>query len=370
VDCAGLAVTDAAELLAEISAQLHGEGVPAPDLSRASIRHTLKAQVLGLEPNLNLVLALDYFDDAAASLDKTFFNFLFHLRNARPKGNLSYIFVTRRPPEYLHELHELLDDSCIVGPLSYKDALNSLRRDEARLGCSFQAAQRDRLIRCTGGHPGFLKNAAELLSSGEFGTHGTDGEMARQLLRAEKVKNLCQELWSDLTPAEQTILLNSAHGMPVNQALDPTGLRYLEQGGLLVRQVDERGGCRWAVFCPLLEAFVRQVTSFASPAVRVTPMFPNQAYIQAPHGEERVALSPKLFALLMVLAETPGQVLPTAEIITRVYGDEAAGVTDAALSQLVKRLRGILDPHIRQLAGAPAYTCIETIRDVGYKLVN
>ena len=55
-------------------------------------------------------------------------------------------------------------------------------------------------------------------------------------------------------------------------------------------------------------------------------------------------------------------------MIRRVYGDEAAGVTNAALSQLVKRLRGALDPRVRGMMDDPGYTCVETIRDVGYRL--
>jgi DNA-binding response OmpR family regulator len=81
-----------------------------------------------------------------------------------------------------------------------------------------------------------------------------------------------------------------------------------------------------------------------------------------------VTLAPRLFALLLALSEARGKVLSSDEIIARVYGDEAAGVSYAALSQLVKRLRGALDPAARRLANDPTYTCVETIRDIGYRL--
>jgi len=201
VDCAGLADGDEFEVLGEIVVQLHREGISAdaehrPQIS-GSIRRILKEQILSMEPSLNLVLVLDYFDQAAAKLNRPFFNYLFHLRNTRPRGNLSYIFATRRPLGHLHELQELLDDGCTIGPLSHRDALDSIRRDEVRLGGSFDAAQRDKLIACTGGHPGFLKNAAELLCSGDIDTSLPQGEIARQLLRSGKVRNLCEELWND-----------------------------------------------------------------------------------------------------------------------------------------------------------------------------
>jgi len=372
VDCAGLADSDETKILSEIVAQLSYDGITADaahlDQVSRSIRRVLKEQILGVEPNLNLVLVMDYFDEAAVKLDKSFFNYLFHLRNTRPRGNLSYIFATRRPMGYLHELQELLDDGCAIGPLSHKDALDSIRRDEARLGCTFDAAQRDRLIVCTGGHPGFLKNASELLCSGKVDTSLPGEQVSRQLLQSGKIENLCEELWDDLTPAERSILLSVAGDIPLSRSVDTACVAYLERSGVLVGKESEPGGLDVAIFCPLFETFVREVKSALSGAVRFTAVFPNQARIETSAGEEWITLSPRLFALLLALTEAGGQVLPADEIISQVYGDEAAGVTNAALSQLVKRLRAALDPRVRKATNDPTYTCVETIRDVGYRL--
>jgi len=366
VDCAGLAGGDEAEVLGEIAAQLYREGIAGgiagvPRVPR-SVRHILKERILSVEPGLNLVLVLDYFDGAAAELDKSFFNYLFHLRNSRPQGNLSYIFATRRPMGHLHELQELLDDGCVVGPLSRKDGLDSIRRDEARLGCAFSAAQRDRLISCTGGHPGFLKNAAELLCSGQVDTSLPGEKVARQLLQSGKVENLCEELWNDLTPAEQAVLLEVATNAPPPRSLDDARVVYLEQSGLLAREAE-----RQAIFCPLFEVFVHGKAAVPG-AVRIAAVFPNLACIETSMGEERVTLSPKLFALLLAFTEAGGRVVSTDELIIRAYGDEAGGVTNAALSQLVKRLRGVLNPRVQRMVNDPTYTCVETVRGVGYRL--
>lgn len=371
IDCASLASGDEAQILNEITAQLAREVTSAeaaylPDM-HDRIRRVLKDQILRLDPNLNLVLAFDYFDEAAARLDKAFFNYLFHLRNTRPRGNLSFVLATRRPMGHLYELQELLDDSCVIGPLNHKDALASIQRDEARLGCTFAAPQRDKLVACTGGHPGFLKNAAELLESGEIDTSLPDERIARQLLHSTKVNNLCQELWEDLTREEQRILSNVASGLPLPQSVARADITYLEQTGLLARGKGEMGEPGAVIFCPLFAAFVSQVKHTIPNGLRITAIFPNQACIQTSTGEERITLPPKLFVLLLVLAEAGNQVLPGDEIISRVYGREAIGVTDAALSQLVKRLRGTLDPHVRRLTNDPACTCVETIRDVGYR---
>lgn len=370
VDCAGLAESDEAGILSEIAFQLEHEGFPADAVSlpvHQTIRHVLREQILSIAPDVNLVLVLDYFDEAVEQLDRTFFNYLFYLRNTRPRGNISYIFVTRRPMGYLHELQELLDDGCTVGPLSYRDALDSIRRDEARLGCPLDPEQRDDLIACTGGHPGLMKNGAELVCSGKVDLSAPAEESARQLLRSEKVRNLCEELWNDLTVTEQTILANAARRLPFAPSVDISCVTFLERNGILVRKDEAQDGQDLAVFCPLFETFVRQATSTGS-AIRITAVFPNRVHVETPAGEEWTTLPPRVFAALLALTEEQGQVIPTDEMIHRVYGDEAGGATNAALSQLVKRLRGALDPRVRRMINDPDYTCVETIRDVGYRL--
>ena len=371
VDCAGLVTSGEIDILDEFVAQLRAEGLAPGDAPAfRDLRHArrvLRERILGLDPGRNLVLALDYFDEAAPEVDRSFFNYLFHLRNARPRGNLSYIFVTRRPMVHLYELQELLDEGCVVGPLSASDALDSIRRDEARLGRSFSDAQRRLLIACTGGHPGFLKNGTELLASGDLDAGLPAGEAARQLLRSGRVRNLCRELWNDLTPPEQAILLQVAGGTLASGAGHGASVAFLEKSGVLVRQGGGRGGPGLAVFCPLFQTFVQEQESAAAGSVRIEAVFPNRARIETLHGEDEVTLSPRLFALLSALAEGRGQALPVDELIAQVYGPEAAGVSNAALSQLVKRLRGALNPHVRRRIGDPSYTCVETIRDVGYR---
>jgi DNA-binding winged helix-turn-helix (wHTH) protein len=332
-----------------------------------AIRRLLREHILSIDPDLNLVIVLDYFDEAAATLDKGFFSYLFHLRNVRPRGNLVYIFATRRPMGHLGELHELLDDSVTIGPLARKDGLDSIQRDERRLGHTFDAAEREALIACTGGHPGLLKNASELLSSGRADARLPTEVLVRQLLQSEKIRNLCLELWSDLTAAEQDILRHLARGDGLSQSAGKTEMATLEASGILVR-MESRTGSGKRIFCPLFEAYVRQNTPTGSGTIRLTAEFPNRARIETPTASESITLSPKLFSLLLALTEAQGQVLSSDEIISRVYRSEAAGVTNAALSQLVKRLRGMLDPRVRRMINDPTYTAVETIRNVGYRL--
>ena len=158
-----------------------------------------------------------------------------------------------------------------------------------------------------------------------------------------------------------------AGGTLASEAVDDAGVVFLERSGVLVRQGEGRRGPGLAVFCPLFETFVHERESAAAGSVRIVAVFPNRARIETLQGEDEVTLSPRLFALLSALVEARGRALPVDEIITQVYGQEAAGVSNAALSQLVKRLRGALDPRVRKKIGDPTYTCVETIRNVGYR---
>jgi DNA-binding winged helix-turn-helix (wHTH) protein len=174
------------------------------------------------------------------------------------------------------------------------------------------------------------------------------------------------ELWSDLTAAEQDILRHLVQGEDLFQSTGETETATLEASGILVR-TESQVGLRVRIL-PLFEAYVRQVLPTGPGTVRVTAEFPNRARIETPTASESITLSPKLFALLLALTEARGEVLSTDEIVSRVYASEAAGVTNAALSQLVKRLRGILDPRVRRMIDDPTYTAVETVRNVGYRL--
>ncbi|RPI53226.1 MAG: ATP-binding protein, partial [Chloroflexi bacterium] len=225
VDCVGLACGDEDEVLAEILAQLQRERLvpPVSPGPNGAARRRLKDAILALDPGLHLVVALDELDQAAAHQSRPFYNYLAHLRNSRPRGNLSYILAGRRLLGPLYELQELLDDPCSIGPLAHADALESLRRDEQRLGFAFDDAQREALVVITGGHPGFLKTAAELVASGRADTAQPAAGLARQMLASNKMASLADELWRDLAEGEQATAAKIAQGLPLDPTSDAAG---------------------------------------------------------------------------------------------------------------------------------------------------
>lgn len=379
VDCAGPGCDERGiyeEILHQLREQMDLEDVsyPGPNDTR-QLQRALRKQISSIEPRLNLAIILDYFDETYHRLGKGFFNYLAHLRNSRQRGNISYVFATRRPLGHLYELQELLDDVCRIGPLSYSDALGSIRRDEQRLGRVFSAAEKDKLIAYTGGHPGFLKNACELLKGGEIDLADPEDEVVGQLLRTDVIRNLCEELWNDMTSEEKRVLISKARNIPIARLMDGAAAQYLKQSGLLVEAEDRKA----TIFCRLFEAFVRELeTDEVKEIVQeleagrveglsIIAVPPNKVQIETPTGTTETTLPPFVFKLLCCLTEEQGKAYSIDEIATKVYG-YGGDVSDQAVAQLIRRLRKKIDPLVREMINEPTYTCVENIRGVGYRL--
>jgi len=280
VDCTGLLESDELELLGEMAAQLQRGGLapavsPFPAELRAA-RSALKEQLLAVPAERNLVLILDNLDEVAQKVGRTFFDYLCSLRNARPLRNVVYLFVTRRPLGPLHELQELFDDPVVVGPLGGDDARAMLEREAVRLGCTFAAAETDRLIACTGGHPGFLKNASEVLAGGRLKAIQPEEAWVQELLAAERIRLLGAELWADLTPPEQSLLRGSRRGPPPGTTRRPRGCCAAASCGSRAGPVH---------LCPPLCGVVRGQAAAPGP-VRITAELPNRARIETPTGTQ------------------------------------------------------------------------------------
>ena len=80
------------------------------------------------------------------------------------------------------------------------------------------------------------------------------------------------------------------------------------------------------------------------------------------HGHERLALSPKAFALLCYLVEHQGQLVTKASLLETIWPDTVVG--DGVLAVGIAELRKALgdDPH------APRF--IETVHRRGYRFIG
>ncbi len=301
---------------------------------------------------LSLTLIFDSFGKVNEKLQSLFFDYLRYLRDINK--NLSFIFATRKRLDgsHLGELAELFtSEPCWVTPLEYPDALFTVKRHEKRLGVSFRENERDKLIRYTGGHPGFLKNACELLEKGKVNLSKPEDEVARQLLQDPNIHNFCEELWGGLDLDFQSTLRRRAAGIP-SYHLKHDAVQYLLQSGLFVRS---QGG-EAVFFCRLFELHVRD---YAGAELTLLIAETNKVL----RGAEEIDLTPLQFKLLSCLMEEPGRVYAREEIAQKVWGASTDDrVTPEMILRLIRRLR--------ERINTPQHNYIQAHRGRGYEFVQ
>jgi len=117
-----------------------------------------------------------------------------------------------------------------------------------------------------------------------------------------------------------------------------------------------------SVLLARVRAVLRRQAGSEEDAVRVGPLVLIPGSYTAQWNQVPLDLTPRLFQLLLLLAERPGKVLSRDEILDRVWGYEYLGQTRT------------VDVHIHWLrealvqASAAADT-IQTVRGIGYRLV-
>lgn len=369
IDCNRTNCGSTAAILQEISYQLAESGVSPATEARADeadapirqLQSVLESQIQNMERGQNVALIFDIFDQAYEQLGPQFFRYLRYLRDMR--GNVCFVFGSRRPPDSLPEIEELLVDPCWVGPLTHDDALGSIARDEQRLGVTFPKVEKKQLINVTGGHPGLLKNATELLCDQFIDpTQGLD-RLAARLLEAKTIQDVCQDLWNDLTSQEQEALTLRV-GNVSSHALDPEVVMFLRQTGLLVDDVNGEA----VVFSRVFEKFIQ--TQELKRVIYVEVGSINNVRIHSWQGAQTIKLSPRQSRLLRFLAPNPEKVHGKPQLAAAVWPeDEYPWPSNKdALEQHISRLRDRLNPVLRELTGDHKYRFIVAVRSRGYKL--
>ncbi len=114
-----------------------------------------------------------------------------------------------------------------------------------------------------------------------------------------------------------------------------------------------------------VKAFAAQLGSRATPPARIAcgPVTVERESHRAFVGDVEVPLTRREFELLSVLSEHPGWVYARDHLLLAVWGIDAAQIETRLVDQHVANLR-------RKLAGAGAEGFVETVRGVGYRVVD
>lgn len=367
VDCNLVDPRSQDAFLEELDEQLDNAGIPQADISSLrppSLRRLIQRRLEKIQAGRVLVILFDPLDQAFGLLDPSFWAYLRGLRDLQ--GNLVFVLGARRPPPALPELDELFTSSCWVTPLVRADALDSIARDEKRLGVTFSAAEQELVLELSGGHPGLLRNAADLVARHCVRPEGETQTIAPQILAHEPIERVCAELWSDLTPEQQTLLkwnaLDSQAALPkhVPKQSDSHARSFLERTHLL--QSTKEQTC--AIYSPIFAEYVRAQTRLVARVI--VEGYPH-VRLQSWQGETTVSLSETAHQLLSALTEAPAEMQSYARLSRVLYSGDP-DYSRQALEAHVKRLRRSLNTILHKVLHDDQFVSIVSVRKQGYRL--
>lgn len=308
----------------------------------------------------NVVWLLDRFDEACRRFDPQTLINLRHLRD-QFKGQLCYVVFTRQPLERLRSLDEIGEfyeifaaNTCWVEPLVERDIRWVAHQMAERLQTPFAEPEVAQLIAVTGGLPAFLKAACQALAD----KPGPSSQSWPQsLLTRPDIQRNCQEIWADLTPAEQQVLLAFSAGID-EKLLDASAFAYLKKTSILRRNPSNAD---IQIFSPIFEAFMARQRGAGAGVIE---LHPKTRAVTRNGMALNVELTPSEDRLLSYFLEHPAEVCDKDILMRAVWPDEEMVIGDSRLAQLVKRLREKveLDPD------QPTY--IQTARGRGYRFVQ
>lgn len=337
----------------EITTQLavYHQAIISPS-NRFAIRISFTDCICFLLQHLDrsIVLLLDEFDELYATLPPHIF---LNLRALRDEfgGKLCYVVATdrelldvRTSPE-LYEFYELFAQSQLnLGRLNEEDSRALITSFARRRGRDLTGPQISFVLEGGGGHPGLLRAVCGVVC--DLVEDWDPRSVGRQLRHNTSVAAECSRLWGALSLAEKRALKRVADGRPVlvvRDALLKKALIYEQDDGTT------------KVFGTVFEDFVlRQQMA--------TLEFDERKREVWVEGNKTQPLSQNEYRLWSLLFDNMESVVSKDAIAEAVWPDWSHDVDDAAIENLIKRLRDKIEPNPRK----PQY--IVTLRGQGYKL--
>ena len=363
VDCNLINAGSDEELYAAIIDELFPIIELAPDEDYAKItsnewemKRSLKRHVRQLVKSGNhLVIVLDRFEPFA-SQKPDLYNYLRSLRDSAG-ARISYILAARTCPDRanLREFGELLTPEPLwVGPLTYRDACDSIERDGQRLGYTFDKEQKQRLYNLSGGHPGLLKNVCEMVVT-DSSIDLPQEHAAEELLKNANIREECRELWLSLSDTERKELSRSASSLI---EMGESIAHSLFTKGILIKK-NERDSLDHRLFSPIFEQAIPQITPKLSDAEVRLRIEGNKVLI----NDDECSLSQKEFALCYLLFKHRGEIVAYDHIYSCVWPKNQGDVSD----EMIHTLKHSLE---RRLQSVYPTDYIKTHRGMGYELLE
>jgi hypothetical protein len=336
-----------------------------------TLKDQLMAEVEKLETEVDLVVIFDNFSrQLQRALGEGFFNFLYGLRNIRPKLNISYIFMANLKIDFagFYKVDRLFNQGadrsvCWLSLLDKRDTFFSIERQwrkrkegDSRLNEDYKQEMKERIYELTGGHALLTRYLSHLMMSGEV----LVGTEPVQILEHDGIRAACGAIWNDLEQTHKNLLIDLAtNDLPLTRASKP--VKALTNYNLLTDQAH--------FFSPVFECFVKgqgkagEVMSVGCDKTKTRLVIQTIDDRQVSFALNR--LTQKKRELLCYLAANLGETCTKDQLKDIGWpADDKEWVSDQALSRQIDDIRKWLKQQ-RQLS---QYLEIEADWGVGYRL--
>lgn len=281
---------------------------------------------------LGVAALFDEFDDIATAGGDVLFRYMRYLRDEH-KYRVAYVTFTRVDPGEWRgrpaDMEQLLD---LVGhsirglsPYSPEDAANMVERLADRMEVSISRDKMDRLVRRSGGHAGILR----ALFWHQIEPSDRPEEPEHQ---DPRVWSECRTVWLGLSEDERDALQQLARGIAALDDDDPA-IRLLRLKGAITSGPNGDD----ALFSPVFAAFAAE-SAYSAESGLVADSRTGQVRVDG----RPVVLAPIERKLVFKLAEEPGRLFKTGELMAHLYPDEKwdpLDKTDGRLHVIASRAR-------------------------------
>ncbi len=313
-----------------------------------------------------IVFLFDEFDAPFADLDGRVFLNLRALKDRYGAG-LCYVTATEqtlhdvRSDEAASEFNELfVGRTHWLGMLDSDDATRLAETHAEAEDATLEADQVAFLLKQSGGHPGLLQAATQVLLRVEVGAPQRLRQqgfiLARDTLDSDAiVHSECTKLWNQLEKEEREALMRLV--TLGTEQVDAPRMQSLQRKGIL----KARSG---VIFGQLFQRFVRRQRLIQEGAVRgvFVDIDAGEAWVD---GVQVPTLTDLEYQLLLLLYGRMNKICDKYQIVEAVWGEEYIDrVDDARIEKLVSRLRAKLERD----PGDPHH--LVTMRGRGYKLIG
>ncbi len=273
----------------------------------------------------HFVLVFDGYDEVSDEQARALLNRLRQLRNYQM--NMSFLFVGRREPQTLYEIDELIDAVYYISPLNERDQRVTIKRHEKRLRYTFDVEQKSWLLSYCGGWPGLIKYTCDLLYDKKI---AAEDDIISICLAEQRIKQICQEMWADLSVDEKARFIDAAVGRNFDRADDLTG--QLKTKHLLNHQAN--------IFAEIFKGYILSLPE-SQPELCTWQMRPLQLLVTGQKEEYRIDLTRKEIELLSMLMKKSPAVVSSDEIWETIWPNKVVGLT--RIIKLISRLRLKID---------------------------